>query len=356
MNPMDFMGVNNQTGLGPILTAMNSQRQSDLGNEQGLASMFQQQQAGHAQQLQNMENFMTAGGRIGAVNADNQNKMGASYLQRYEQFGQIINQLADSMEQMPPEARQQTMQNIAQGIPGIGDQPMFQQLLNTDPQLLPVALKRTAQGIVMNANQTVREREAQSQKDSGAMARTQTEQSGAMARAQLSEQGAYGRAAMSDANAIQRTQMGIDAQRDLEQMRIDAGKYTREKAQQSLEQALINADSWEKRAVALTTAGQLAAQNGDQQGAQQYFQLANEAQQQVLDQRTASATPATTLVGGQPAQVAPYGITRPPSIGGYGAQPQQQTAPVPAGLPDGTVNNGDGTFTLPDGRKVRPRQ
>jgi hypothetical protein len=115
---------------------------------------------------------------------------------------------------------------------------------------------------------------------------------------------------------------------------------------------------FEKAAVAVSAAAQEAYRSGDVETGDALMEEANGYMQQFIQGRQA---------GAQAGQVGKPNIEQ---LTGGSVPTNRPIAPVPlqratgsspaaapkAVLPQGTKDNGDGTFTLPDGRRVRPKQ
>ncbi|UCR75305.1 hypothetical protein vBAfQDWS535_18 [Alcaligenes phage vB_Af_QDWS535] len=325
----DLLGVNSQTGLGPIMTAMNSQRDADMQYDRGLASIAQMQQDNMLKNLQYQREYNTLGSEIDAINAGNANKVMASQAERYNQFGQFAAQLGDQIGKMPLEQRQQALAQVGQMIPGMSDQAIFQSILNGDPALIPDALKTVGHQIATGTGQFARDTALQSQKDDAAMARTQADNAAAMARAQ-----------MSASNAMA-----------LEQLRISAGKYNKKDIMANPSEAILKYGPEKLAAMALYE----ASTTDNPQEKALWQRIGQESAQLGGYFRASGATGAQTIDPSSPTGLGhrdPYGMQPPPAFGG--APQQRGGGSLPAGLPQGTVDNGNGTYTLPNGTVVRP--
>lgn len=324
----DMLGINAQTGLGPVMSAMNSQRDSDMQYDRGLAQLSQMQQDQQLKGLQYQREAATMDSDIAAANAGNMNKVMGANADRYNQFGQFASQLGDQISQLPLEQRQQALGQIGQMIPGMGDQAIFQQLMSMDPALLPDALKTLGGKIAMGTNEFQQGSAMQSQKDDAAMERTQADNAAAMSRAQLSA---------GNAMAI-------------EQLRISAGKYNKKDIMTNPSEAILKYGPEKLAAMALYE----ASTTDNPKEKELWNRIGQESAQLGGYFRASGATGAQTLDPNSPTGLGhrdPYGMQPPPAFGG--GAPQGGGGALPAGLPQGTVDNGNGTFTLPDGRVVR---
>lgn len=326
----DLLGVNAQTGLGPIMTAMNSQRSADMAQERGLAEIAQMQQAQKLNDLKYQRESATLGSDIAAANAGNMNKVMASQAERYNQFGQFATQLGDQLSRMPLEARQQALSQVGQMIPGMSEQATFKHLMSLDPALLPDALKTFGKEISLGTNEFQQGSTLQSQKDAAAMARTQADNAAAMQRAQ-----------MAAGNAMA-----------LEQLRISAGKYNKKDIMTNPSEAILKYGPEKLAAMALYE----ASTTDNPQEKALWQRIGQESAQLGGYFRASGATGAQTLDPSSPTGLGhrdPYGMQPPPVFNQPPAQAATQSGDIPPGLPPGTVNNGNGTYTMPNGTVVR---
>lgn len=142
--------------------------------------------------------------------------------------------------------------------------------------------------------------------------------------------------------------------RELEQMRIDAGKYVKKGsgAAGTIEEQLKSGKlSFEKAAVLLSGAASVAEMDGDDETAQKYRAMADD-----YNRKHIASKQAGVQAGGE----------LKPDLGALGIKPNAvkpvegfssvKKADLLGKLPQGSKDNGNGTFTLPDGRVVRPKQ
>jgi hypothetical protein len=119
--------------------------------------------------------------------------------------------------------------------------------------------------------------------------------------------------------------------------------------------------SFEKAAVFYTQRALEAAQSGDMEQAQAFKIMADQFNEKAVALRASAAGQGQAgkvdigAMGGVPVRTAP--AATPMQIPGMSPQAAPKvSSPLLQRLPQGSQDNGDGTFTLPDGRKVRPKQ
>lgn len=354
-SPLELLGL--QNGLGPAMTGINQLEANENARQMELMDMYMKQQQGQGQSLANqkaafdLSQAQAAGpSALQATIAGNEEKVGASQLAKQQQMGEMINQIGGQLERVPPEQRMQLMQAMAQRVPTITKDPTFQMLMQTDPTQLPNALKQVGTNIMLQSGEQLRKQQLQTQ---GEDARFKI--------ASMQEGGANARAAAGRDNDMRMLQERLASQEKLERERIDAGKYQK---RQSGVQGLMDVAGkagYEKAATAaMILANDKDASEEDRafyRGVANEFATANERQKAAggyakptLDPNSPTGLGTIDPYGmqGGPVFNQPGSISNPPPAPG-----QRQALPVPKGLPPGTVNNGDGTFTLPDGRKGR---
>lgn len=133
----------------------------------------------------------------------------------------------------------------------------------------------------------------------------------------------------------------IRGQKELEQMRIDAGKYNRGKFAMSFSEAFMKAKSYQQQAVLAEQAAEVAESNGDAEAAQKYREMAAKARQDDLNHQAAGAAtqrPGQADLGAlgiqptapqipQARPAAPNQLYTPPQQTLPGSQPQVQIPP-----------------------------
>lgn len=133
---------------------------------------------------------------------------------------------------------------------------------------------------------------------------------------------------------------------------IQAGKYKKGGVGISIEDQIASGKlNYEKAATLLSGAAFTAEMEGDADKAQQYRQMADQYNQKYIAGRQAGAQ------AGQVGKVDTGAVTGMPT---QQAQPTPGFNPIQAQnllskLPPGTKDNGNGTFTLSDGRIVKPK-
>jgi len=346
-NPLEMLGIGSN-GLGAAVTGLQALQSQDLQQQMGLADLAAKQQAAQQAQLQMAKDQLgleearqLSPSKVAAGIAGNESAVGEGQLKKQQQFGQMVGQMGQAFERIPPAQRQQYLQQMAQRVPGIAEDPTFLSLMNTDPDDLPLALRKVGNDILLNTGDQLRSLQLQKAKDDAAMARTQ-----------VSEAGANSRESAGNAAALERTRMQIEANKDIEQKRIDAGKYNKKDVMADPASAILKYGPEKLSAMALYEASK--ADNPEEKA--YWNQLGAQAASLGSQFRSAGATPKQVIDPNAPGgigQVNPYGQQ---GVDPFTSLPQsQQAAPIP-GLPQGTVNNGDGTFTLPDGRRIRRKQ
>lgn len=350
-SPLELLGINPQTGLGGIVTGMNTQEAFDLDQQQGLQKLFNAQQQRQLNEVQMQKDLLgldtarqTQASDIAAANAGNEAKVGAAGLAKMQQFGERVTQLGGAMKQMPVEQRQAYLQNLAQQVPGIAKDPTFMALMNTDPNMLPQELEKTGRNILLQTGEQQRASALTQQKDDAAMAREQAGNAAALERTRISEAGANGRAAMSESRAMQLARFNAETQKDLRRMDIDAGKYANKRAGTDPGSMLMKAGgSYEKTATMYQI---MANQSKDPDEKAEYQQYANDFYNRRTEDQLARVTPGMTIdpvtqqmvpnlpMGARgvapvpmqqsaPTQAAPQGVEQAVKAAGWSYEPQQ---------------------------------
>lgn len=334
----DLLGVSKSTGLGPVMTAMNSQRTSDMDAEKGLAAIYESQQRSQAANLDNLMKQRTMESEIAATNAMNENKVMTSQADRMNQFGQFASQLGAQLSRMPLEQRQQAFSQIGNMLPGMAENDIYQNLLNMDPALLPDALQTLGGEIASGTSEFIRDTQMQGQKDDAAMARTQADNDAAMAR----------------------TQAGIGANFGLERMRIDAGKYQKRQGGVATLMDIAGKAGYEKAA----TAAMIMANDQDASESDRVFfrNMAEEFAQANERARSAGATGAAVIDPNSPTgigRVDPYGQQNNPIFAGGQQQPAPQSGGIEAAVRASGVEYDPQNYDYriaPDGSVQRKRK
>lgn len=328
-SPLELLGINPQTGLGGIVTGMNTQEAFDLDQQQGLQKLFNAQQQRQLNEVQMQKDLLgldtarqTQASDIAAANAGNEAKVGAAGLAKMQQFGERVTQLGGAMKQMPVEQRQAYLQNLAQQVPGIAKDPTFMALMNTDPNMLPQELEKTGRNIMLQTGEQMRASALTQQKDDAAMAREQAGNAAALERTRISEAGANGRAAMSESRAMQLARFNAETQKDLRRMDIDAGKYASKKAGTDPATMLMKAGTYEKTASLYQV---LANQTKDPEEKAEYQAYADDFYRRRNEDQIARVAPGMTV--GPDGNVMP---NLPMGARGVAPVPMQQSAPTQA--------------------------
>lgn len=350
-NPLEMLGVGNN-GLGSAVMGLQALEAQDMQRQLSLADLAAKQQLMNSnalgmqkEQLALEEARQLSPSKIAAGIAGNEASVGDAQLKKQQQFGQMVSQMGRAFENIPPEQRMQYLQAMGQKVPGITEDPTFQSLLSTSPEQLPLALRQVGNDIMLRTGEQLRALELQKAKDDASMAREQVGQAGAT-----------GRQAMSDAAAMERAKFNAEQNRLLEQTRIDAGKYDKDALKRDPNYIVSTSKNFQEASTKLYLAAESAKSPEEKQNLQNMAALM---EQRAKAQAAAGARPGMTIDSfGNLVPNDVYGVSTPP-IGGaapQGPQVKSQQGAVPQGLPQGTINNGDGTFTLPDGRKVRRKQ
>jgi len=345
-DPRELLGLSN-TGLGAIMqgveggfAAAQAEKQAELERQKTLQDLFLKEQAErrmadlHPYELDSrkyanlsaqeaakkasMDNALQEALLPGAIQTGKgkqQLELSQQHLQGLQQLGQLAVNFAPSLERMPPQQRQATMAQIAQQYPQLAQSQVFQQLMSMDPRMLPNAMKQFGTHILMSTQEYMQQAALQKQKDDAAMARVRAQEAGSDRR--LREQ-------------------------------IEAGRF--KKAELNDPFALATKYGLEKAATAFTMA---AEEEADPEKKAKYAELAKRFYEMHLNSRMAGAIPGQgfDFNTGQPTLRMPYGA----GITGDWQQPETQPRLLDR-LPKGTQDKGDGTFTLPDGTRVRPKQ
>lgn len=329
----DMLGIAS-TGLGPNMTAINSQQQLDTQNRTSLADLMNKQLTNEAAQLKLGEDRATSGTRIQAVNAENLGKVTDANVKNYQKFGELAGQLSGALGNLPPAARTQALVQIGEKIPGIKDSKVFQSLLNTDPNQIPGVLKQLGNDVALKATKYIQDSSLQKQSDEAAMARTQASEAGANARNAATIAAANKRAQLSNLNAVEVAK---------------------------IKQAAASGDAL----------AELILKEGPENAAAfaafKLNQAKTPAERKYWDDfgryverlgkgfRIAGAKPGTTLdESGNPVRQDVYGA-QGGNVFGDSSAPVGRPVNIP-GLPQGTVQLDENTFQLPDGRKIRRKQ
>lgn len=347
-SPLELLGINSQTGLGSNLQNIFTQEAQDLEQQTGLQRLLSAQQKQQADALALDTARQTQAGEILATNAKNQTAVGQAGLDQMQQFGERVTQLGGAMKRMPPEQRQQYLASLAQAVPGIAENPVFQSLLNVDPNLLPGEIEKAGRDILLQTGQQMRASALRAQQDDAAMERQSAGDAAAMERARLAESGANGRAAMGDSRAMQLELLRQQGAERLAKMNNEAGRYNTKR--EANDPANIAAKlGYEKGSVYYTVQ---AAQTQDPAEKMLYQNLADNFREEHIRSRTAGVTPGMTIDPNTGSIVPnlPMGARAP------AATISPQAPPAVTGLPQGTKDNGDGTFTLPSGQRIRRKQ
>jgi hypothetical protein len=136
--------------------------------------------------------------------------------------------------------------------------------------------------------------------------------------------------------------------KEIAQMNIDAGKFAKgSKVTLTLDQAIDNAKSAKERYQKLVDAAMQAKQSGNDDAYDNYMVRA-EAVRPQAEAEIQNLTPKA----GTP-DLGALGVTANPSVS---IAPKADTKSLLSKLPTGSKDNGDGTFTLPSGKVVRPKQ
>lgn len=349
-NPFDLFGIVN--GVGPSLTGQQNVRAADTQNQLSLQSLFNQELANRTgevdlqqKQLNLDEARALSPSKIALGIRDSRDKISEMDLKDFNRLGDMALQLGSHLDRVPPEQRQQVLGRIGQQVPEIAQNPIFLNLMQTDPTLLPNALKQFGTDIQLETGDYMRKMGLQKAKSADELVQENVRQKGAMDRTQLEVSGANARAGASNANQLA-----------LERMRIEAGKYNSKKAAQD-PVAMVSKLGYEKAAVMYDY---LAREAKDPAEKAELAANAEMMRRLNLEAKAAGVRPGSTIDSSNniiPNN--PYGTQAPPppmNLQGLPRETQSSPSSIPAGLPQGTQANGDGTFTLPDGRRVRPKK
>lgn len=391
-SPLELLGINPQTGLGTNLQGMYTQQADDLAQQQGLSQLATDALnqtgkgiANQAAQLQLGTDTATQGSTIAAKNSANTTQLGTDKLTQIQNAGQLMINHADAINALPPDQRHAYVANLASQVPGIENTPQYQSLMSTSPDLLPSTLKSMGQNIVLNTGEQLRAQAIQAQKAQDALTLGKQSNDAAMARTQVSEGGANSRNAANINSQMQIAQLGVNKASQLEtqrandamnlesakgtmamqlhQMDIDAGKFNRNKAATDPNYLLDQTKGDPTKAATVMTL--MASTEPDPDKRAYYAGLSNKFQEIANLHATAGRSPGITIgADGGLATNNTYGSQTPtsntaipvmPGLPGYQQQPQNvaPSKPPAPGLPPGTKDNGDGTFTLPTGQRVR---
>lgn len=354
-SPLELLGLSG--GLGPAMQGINTMEQHESAQQSALADIFAKQEAVKASQLAREKGALEldearqlSPSKVQAGIASNVAKAGEGALAQQQQFGEMVSQMGDRISQVPPAQRAQVLQAIGSRLPGLDKDPTFQMLMQTAPDQLPSALKQVGTDILLKTGEQLRKQQLQTQ---GEDARFKL--------AAMQEGGANSRAAAGRDHDMRMLQEKLASQEKLERERIAAGKYQKRQSGVSTLSDIAGKAGYEKAA----TAAMILANDKDSSEEDRTFYrgIADEFARANERQKAAGGYAKPTLDPNSPTGLGtadPYGMqggtvfNQPGSISNPPPAPgQRQALPVPKGLPPGTVNNGDGTFTLPDGRKGR---
>jgi hypothetical protein len=245
----------------------------------------------------------TMGSTIGATNAENDSKTQAAHIKQAEEFERKLGEYAKVAGQLGPmrgNAMAQLMQSSGMDMNHPQAQAFAQALAN-DPQKLASTIE-------------------------------------AMRKSRIEMTADYMKQQSINDTHVKTTGMNNSTQRDLERMRIEAGKYDKKKTSVNVEQRLLMARSAAEKAEVLEQAYQVALAADDTEGAQTYARRAVEARKRAAEDASnrGLATPGVDAasVAGVAAKARPDAVA--PIAGGEGAQPTP-TPNSPAAIQSGAM-------------------
>lgn len=280
--------------------------QADLRNQTTLAQLPGVQADSQAKVMSNQYTQATQPSKITADIATNEAAPGKIESEKFKRASEALMQMSDMIDQIPAGLQRTTAIGEILSKQGAGpDTPhgkFFAELVRAVPsEQIPQALRNAARKFAERQPEYIKTMDQE---------------------------------AVQQAGATKRTGMTVQGQKDVEKMRIDAGKYDRSKTASNLNQALLKVRNAAQAAELYEIAADEARMNNDMQATQHYTLRAQQARQRAAEdaQNRGAATPRADMSGmgvpmmpgpGANAPVAGAAPTPQPLVGGAQVAPPQ---------------------------------
>ena len=266
--------------------------------------------------LENAFKKETQPAKIEAENATNKGKVSLAELQELDNMGQLFGQVSARMATAPPPMRAAIAKRLLEKY--IPENPEFDNLLVSNADALPQYFKDMADNVFKMSRAARMEQMREDRELSKEEARFKREERIA--------------------------QINAGGKVDAAKARSDAAAKTASEAE------MVAKMGFEKAAVYYDAKASEAEQAGNTDRAEMYRAKSDTMKMAFERAKILSAMQgqAGRVDIGQETGMATRPEPQPQGFGGKGA--------LPPGLPQGTKANGDGTFTLPDGRVIRKKQ